>query len=245
MASAHLLGSFGRTGRVVVACAFLAVLATAVLLPGCEKRRNDSASPLVAEDIDYVLIMVFDLSGSFTDLMAHRGKAYAFALRVMDRYFRDRLGENDRIIIGQISATDKALIYDGSPVRLRREFPSAEAFRDHLLAHADPNGSRVHAATAAALDYALVTYPGITAGKTRSALFVLSDMEDTTATAKHSEQALLRSLRQYGRANGIVGLYYVEEPRLAPWRSRLRDAQVRSFVVESRIVGEPTLPSFE
>lgn len=224
----------------------LCLLAVTVCVAGCEKRR-DSMNPVAFNDdhdAEHVLSVVVDLSGSFEDLMAEQGKAHAFLLQVIDRYFRDRLGTNDRVIVAQISATERALLWEGTPVQLRREFPTPEAFRDMLRAKANPMGSRVNDAVSSTIEH-VMTVPGVASGRTKSAIFVLSDMLENSPNPQESEQRLDSALATYGRRGGVFGIYYCDQLVLPAWRQRLADAGFREFHVESEIVGTPTLPSFE
>ena len=228
--------------RLVIALALLALLSTQ---SGCEPRHEnpDHASPIVHQDSEYVLAILLDLSGSFTELMTKDGKAYRFAMRVADKYLR-RMDSNDRLIISQLSATNKALLWDGSPIALRRSFPSANAFRDFLLSKSDPNGSRIHDGIADTLDY-LLALPGVQSGKTKSALFVLSDMIDNAPEPEKSKERLLQALAAYGRAGGGVAFLWVDSSLVLPWRTHLKDAGIAHFAVESEIVVDPPLPTFE
>ncbi len=61
--------------------------------------------------------------------MANQGQAHKFLMRVIDQYFRNSIGANNRIVIAQLSATQPALLWDGSPVDLRQQFPTAEKFQ--------------------------------------------------------------------------------------------------------------------
>jgi hypothetical protein len=210
---------------------------------GCEPRHEEHVSPLVEQETEYALAILLDLSGSYADLMTKDGKAYRFSLRVADKYLR-RLDSSDRLIITQLSATEKALLWDGSPIALRRSFPTANAFRDFLLSKSDPAGSRVHDGIADTLDYLLAS-PSVASGKTRSAVFVLSDFVDTAPDSEKSKERLLKSLAAYGRAGGTVGFYWVDQSLVLDWRRHLNDAGIQHFVVESEIVADPPLPNIE
>jgi hypothetical protein len=185
------------------------------------------------------------MSGSYSEQMrTDSGKAYRFLMRVVDAFFRDRIGSNDRIVITQISSVDRAMLWDGSPRALREEFPSPDAFRDFLLAHSNPNGSRVHDSIADALDY-MMDRPGVAQKTTKSAVIVLSDMQENFPEPERSMARLTQALASYGRLGGVVGLYWVDQTLVPGWRKRLQSAGLRSWVVESDIVASPTLPNFE
>lgn len=193
---------------------------------------------------EFVATIMLDLSGSFSELMTKDGKAYGFALRVVDRLFRERMGSSDKIIIGQLSGSDLPMLWEGRPIDLRGAFPNSEAFGKFLASKANPGGSRIHDGIADAVDY-LLNYPGIAEGKTRSALFVLSDMLDNAPEPEKSRDRLLKALTVYGQRDVAVGFYWVHHPLVLPWRTDLQNAGIRHFVVESQIVADPQLPKFE
>ena len=212
---------------------------------GCEKYNGDNQEAVTVgrEDAECMVMICVDLSGSFADRMADDGKAYEFTLRVTDTYFRNSVGTNNRILIGQLSGTDRSLLWDGTPVELRRDFPSAGKFRDFLLKRSNPGGSRIHDGIAEAFDYVL-SDPGVAGGKTRTAMFVLSDMIDNLSDPK-SEERLAGSLQAFGKTKGVAGFYFLEHGRVPTWRQHLRQSGIRNWVCESEIVAYPTLPTFE
>src|SRR5260221_7457613 len=158
----------------------VALLAAAGLtLTGCEQvSREETGSVLNAQDPEFVLCVAIDLSGSFAEMMSEgNGRAYRFLLSAIDRYFRGTVGDNVRIIIAQLSATDRPLLWDGTPRTLRKQFPDAQSFRQFLIKNSNPNGSRLHDGIRDELTY-LMSLPGVASGKTKSCLLVLSDMDD-------------------------------------------------------------------
>ena len=222
----------------------LTVLACLLILVGCSRRPEGVEPVLIEDDSEFVLTILLDLSGSFESLMADDGKAYEFALQVLDRYFRDQLGTNSKIIIAQISNTDRSLLWQGTPRELRQQFPTAKAFRDFLRGKYDPNGSRVYDAVAQTVNYVL-NDPNVSSGKSKSAMFVLSDMLDSTSDSEQSKQRALQALADYGQRGGTLGLYYVDQLLVEEWRQHARDAGIRQCCVQADIVGRPQLPNFE
>src|SRR5205823_25060 len=110
-------------GRPMLRLTLVALLAAALV--GCTPHNPNDDSPvsLNREDADCLVVIAIDLSGSFLDMMAKDGRAYAFTLRVADTYFRSSIGTKNRLVIAQLSATDRALLWDGTPAQLREEFP--------------------------------------------------------------------------------------------------------------------------
>jgi hypothetical protein len=219
----------------VVAAAGLGWLAYDATRP--EVPENDLAD---GREYDRLVVLGVDLSGSFLSLMADRGKAWEFLLKVLDRYMRGN--GNEKLILVQLSGNKSALLWDGTPAQLRKDFPDREAFRKHLLAKADPNASRLFDGVAEALEYA-GALPGVTA-KTKRALIVLSDVEDNLSAAG-AEQRLVGALRGFGQRGGAVGVYFVSHTLVPRWRANLQAAGVRHHAVESHIAASPTLPSFD
>src|SRR5262245_32506304 len=123
-----------------------AFLAAAILVCGCTKHTDqaDQQISLGREDADYLVVIAVDLSGSFADLMTRDGKGYEFTMRVADKYFRNSIGTTNRIVIAQLSGTERALLWDGTPVQLRQDFPTAANFRDFLLKKSNAGGSRIY-----------------------------------------------------------------------------------------------------
>src|SRR5947209_6280231 len=96
-----------------------AAMVAAMALPACEGRRQKEEPILQSPDVGFVVGICFDLSGSYQNLMVEDGKAYKFAISVVDKYFGDRAGSDDRLVIGQISAIEKALLWEGSGASLK------------------------------------------------------------------------------------------------------------------------------
>ncbi len=225
----------------VVLCILMAFLVTTP--GGCAKRPTAEASIFGDDETAYVVTILLDLSGSFSEMMAKKGKAYEFALAVIDRYFRDRVGSRDKIIIAQISRNKRALLWEGTPAQLRHEFPTPESFRDFLLAKADPSGSLVNEAIARALEY-MMGDPQISSGKAKSALFVLSDMEDNGPDPTTSEQRVCQALANYAKLRCAAGFYYVDQDIIPVWQRRLTEAGFKDVRVKAGFA-MPDLPNFE
>jgi hypothetical protein len=217
-----------------------------VMLTGCQQRAEQSESVFRTDDGEYVLTIVLDMSGSFQEMMAEDGKAWAFVSQVIDRYFRDRLGRNDKLILAQLSANDRALLWRGTPLQLRQEFASASAFRDWLASRSDPHGSRVYEGIVQAVEYTLAD-PIVTGGKGKAAVFILSDMVDTAPGSDDARDRAVNALAAIGKQQGVVGLYYVDARLCSVWNRLLGDAGVppAHLRVEADIVSRPVLPSFE
>ncbi len=199
---------------------------------------------LATAETEYVITIVLDLSGSFEQLMAEEGKGYEFAQAVIDKYFRDRIGTHDQLIIAQISAEDRALLWQGTPQELREDFPDAKSFRDFPRKKSNPNGSLVYDAIAKSVDYAMGDF-NVANRRAKSAVFVLSDMEDNAPSSVQDKQRLLKVLADYGRVDGVVGFYYVDANLAGEWKRNLRATGIRQWRVESEIVQRPELPNFE
>jgi hypothetical protein len=113
-----------------------------------------------------------------------------------------------------------------------------------LLKRSNPYGSRIYDGIGDALDY-LLSEPGVADGKTRAALFVLSDFEDNFPEPEKSEKRVVQGLTTFAKKKGVVGFYFLEHPRVPTWRAHLQEAGVKNWVCESEIVAYPPLPSFE
>ena len=220
-----------------------AVVSFILGLVGCARRREVRTETLTIQEAQYVVAVILDLSGSFASFMMEGGKAWSFATHVIDHFFRERLGSQDALVIAQVSATGKPLLWDGEPYRLRQSFEDAGAFHAFLRQKSDPNGSRIYEGLAAALKYVLA-YPGVSNGNARSAVLILSDMYDTTGS-EEAKTALLKQLAAYGHVDGAVGMYWVDTNLVGDWRTHLQDAGIKNAIVTADIVDNPPLPNFE
>lgn len=222
----------------------IVVLAATLILSGCGPKRTSTEAVTGQGDHAYVCVVAVDLSGSFQHQMADGGKAYEFLMTVLKRYFDSHSATGDKIIIAQLSGTQRSLLWEGTPRELRIEFPSAQSFRDFLLRKADPNGSMIHDGVRHAIDY-VASDPLVASGKAQSAVFVLSDMLDNAPDSAGSQQRLVQSIAAYGRQGHVIGLYYVDQLQVAPWRQYLRDAGLSDYRVEPEFYGSPPLPVFD
>lgn len=220
------------------------LVATAVLLPGCEQRSTNQASePFEYDEYDYVLAVVLDLSGSFEPYMqADNPYAYRFFARLADKFFRQRMGYNDRILLTQLSTGDRPLLWEGPPDALRRRFPDADAFAQFLQTKARPGGSHAYAAVADTLSY-LTTRPGINKNTTVLTV-VLSDLMDNDPDADEAKRRLLDSLRSYSDRGGHIGLYWVDQTAVDEWSRLLVDTGLPPRVWID-IIDDPELPDFD
>ncbi len=207
---------------------------------------GQSAISLGSSEADYLVLLVVDTSDTFRQQMAEEGRAYRFATKLIDRYFRDRIGTDDRLIIARLSGSDRSLIYDGKPLELRQKFPTAEAFRTELLGHADAGGSRIYTGLRHAMSY-LLSDPRVQSGKARPALFVLSDLLDKTPPAEvHDEEGYMNhSLCELAWRNGIAGFYFVDQNETSRWVQRLIFCGVKNYRVEMAERENPPFPSFD
>jgi hypothetical protein len=209
---------------------------------GCEQYVEVDSSPIGSVEREYILAFVLDTSGSFAPRMfAGDELAYKFFLRASDAFFRNRMGENDRIVISQLSAEDRTLLWEGAPLSLRKRFGSSEALQSYIEERSNPNGSRVYAALADTLDY-IYELPGVSEGNTQICVCVLSDMLDSSPTSAEDRQRMTESLNRFAQRKGSIGLYWVDQFCLDDCRGCLNDAGIVDYVVESDIVDDPSLP---
>lgn len=225
--------------RCLLVCTCLAMC-----IAGCRKRVERPEFAFGSDDGEFVLTVVIDMSSSFQGMMARDGKAWDFMCQVVDKYFRDRIGSSDKLIIAQLSGSDKAVLWQGTPLQLRRDFASGAAFRNWLSSCADPRGSLVYDGIVQAVEYTL-SDPIMESGKGKAAVFILSDMVDTSDSDQASERAV-EALAAIGRDRGVVGLYFVDVKLCSKWRRMLTDAGIPAshMHVEAEVVGSPLLPTF-
>lgn len=224
--------------RFAVACALAASLV------GCAPRRDSGKTAFQEGSHDYICVVAIDLSGSFQHQMAEQGLAYDFLMTLLKRYYDQHSGSADRVVLVQLSGTQRSILWAGTPRELRQRFPTSIAFRDFLNEKADPNGSMIYEGLLNAFTH-VNSDPRVASGKARSGFFVLSDMLDNHPNQEQSLQNLLTSMSQYASQGNVIGLYYVDQLELAIWQKRLQDAGFREFCVEADFVGKPVLPNLE
>ena len=210
------------------------------LLAGCDPPEQNVFGERQTE---YVLTILLDLSPSFAGQLVDGG-ATDFMEAVLDRYFRHRAGSgDDLIVIAKISGDREALLWRGTPRDLREQFPSPERLREFLFKNIDSSGSRSMRPwwTPCATYWSTQMWQ---TARRKSALFVLSDMVESAADARASEEDVGRLLSEYGVKKGVVGLFFVKQSLVSHWRESLKRCGVR-FTVSSEIERNPPLPSFE
>ncbi len=212
-------------------------------LTACTPVQQGQQTVFEKPETEQVIVIAMDVSGSFAELMTKDGLAYRFTLATVDRFMRERPGQEGRLIIAQLSATGNALLWEGSPGQLRKDFSNAEAFRDFVLAKSNPNGSRINEGIANALDY-VVNHQAVRSNGAKPALFVLSDMLDNDPDGEAQLARVDSSLQDFADAGGVIGLYYVHQQMLIDWRRRIESSGVKDYRIECGIVTTPSLPSF-
>jgi hypothetical protein len=229
--------------RIIVALSCI-VIALIALVTGCAPRRIVEEQVIQRTDHEYVCAVAIDLSGSFRHQMTEKGRAYEFLMSILKRYYDSHNTNSDKIILGQLSGTARSMLWEGTPHDLRIKFPTAESFRTFLLQNADPNGSVIHDGVRNIVDY-VSSDPRVANGQAKSAIFVLSDMLDNAPDQAESLRKLLDSFSTYGKQRHVVGLYYVDQLLVAPWRQRLQASGFKEFCVEPEFYGNPPLPNLE
>lgn len=221
---------------------WLCVISLVVAPAGCGKRQEGPVSVFAEQEGEFVVTVITDLSGSCAQIMAEDGAAFRFTMTILEKYFRSRIGTHDRLIVGQISNSDKFLLWEGEPLALRKQYGSASAFAQFLRQHADDSGSRVYTGVTRALQYTMSRHTGKTK---RSATFVLSDMLDYSDSSKADAQAMLKTVAEYCQAGGSIGFFYVDQNVSQHLQRHLAELGVENFRVETDIVSSPQLPNLD
>ncbi len=217
---------------------------------GCISKDHSRKEfqPFVVEELDACLAIVIDVSGSFSDDWQKNGRAHQLFMNLMDQFFTESTGLNTRVVLGQISANDDFLLFEGTPQELANRFPSPDVLNQYLREHSDPNGSKVYDATKKMIDH-LVEIPEVTE-RTRMLTVVLSDLKDSEKDKslwRKSGNAMLDSLKKYSKAGGGVALYFVADDEKPRWRKILKQAEfaLGTYVLEGRLSETPQLPKLD
>jgi hypothetical protein len=209
------------------------------------RDRTSREEPVFEEQThDSTLTIILDLSTSCEQLMSPDGQGYELMLKLIDRYFRSRLGTGDQLILAKICGNDRALLWEGTPLELRRRFRSASSFRQFLLDHADPNGSRVYAGVTRAVEYALARQ-GKSATEAKNACLILSDFVENDPTQKGSAGKMFETLAKYSEAGGAIGFYFVDQAICPYLEKHLAEHGIKNFCVQSEVVASPVLPNLD
>ena len=223
---------------------FAIVSLVALTIVGCEAAQETEQPAIQPHNRKDILAILFDTSGSFYSLMfGSDARAYRFCASSADRFFRDKLGDESSIVLSQLSANDRPLLWEGSPMELRQKFPDPEAMRRFVQGSSDPNGSRLYGGLADTLTY-INNLPGVSTGETRVCVLVVSDMEDNAPTQEEDRKRLVEAIRRFGKAKSCMGFYYVSPQELSHCRDIVQEAGSMA-IVECGIVETPQLPTFD
>lgn len=223
------------------------VLLVMLVFAGCPQAYVPPAGPvpiLKTAKRQCMLIIGMDTSGSFMEEMfGSDGRGYEFTLQAIDRLFRQRFGEDDRVLLAQLS-TGESLLWEGSPLSMKKRFKSASSMKDFVLQNSGQGGSNLFAGIAETLSY-VSGLPGVAEGQTQTCVLVLSDMEDNSPTQEEDRKRMVEELRAFKGLPGGIGFYFVSTSRMEDTRNCLMDAGLDPSLIECGIVENPPLPSFE
>jgi hypothetical protein len=196
---------------------------------GCSGPPGDNGPHVrIEEDVpEFVLAIVPDVRSTFDDtLWGKTGQAYDFLMKSKDAFFSDQ--SDGRLIIGRVSRSRDAVLWEGSHRSFKRTFPSSDALRDALRSG---NKGEAHVDESVADIVDNLTEQHERYPKLKSALMICSDLHDPSGSSE-SEARLTESLRRYKNAGRTwLSLYWVageEVPRLkrilagSGWSSRFQ-----------------------
>lgn len=213
-------------------------------LVGCTPATppQPASAALNIEPPSYVLIIVLDLSGSYVHYM-NNGKAWNAVNKTIREFYRNRMGEHDKLVLGQISGRTVAPIFSGSPKAFGRECQSAGSFKELLSKQSDPAGSPVHASTEATLRYGM-TFMSPT---NSTFLAVFSDFDENFPEPQKTEASLVATLAEFAKKGGACGLYWLSLDQVTKWQENLTKAgfPANKMVVSGVIEAEPVFPHFD
>lgn len=213
-------------------------------LAGCTPATppQPQSAALTIEPPSYVLIIVLDLSGSYARFMDD-GKAWNAVTKTIREFYRNRMGENDKLVIGQISGVTVAPIFSGSPKAFGRECQNAGSFKALLAKNSDPHGSPVHASTEATLRYGMQ----FMSPTNSTFLAVFSDFDENYPDPVTTEAKLVSALTEFSKKGGACGLYWLSLGQVTKWHDHLVNAgfPANRMVVSGIIEAEPVFPQFD
>lgn len=220
---------------------FLIIALMPLLLAGCPRRVADEEVQVFKhQKAEHVLALVIDMSSSFAYSMQEDDpRAFRFLLNVIDKFKQERAGNNDRIVIAQLSGSDKPLLFDGKPGDLKRAFTSQDQFKQCLTQKSDHNGSKVYASIDKTLTY--LNQRVVADPETRITTIVLSDLLDNDPD-EQAKQKMIATLQRYA-PHGAIGFYWVDQTKTQEFSDILQQAGYPP-ATWSHIQYDPPLPSF-
>ena len=227
---------------------FLTVTITCLAIGCVEKQDAKHFTPFETEELDAVLAITIDLSGSFSRDWQTDGKAHRLFTNLIGQFFNNGMGTDSRLIIGQISDSGDMLLFDGTASEFMRKFNSPEAFNQFLAANSDPAGSKVYESFSQLLRY--VNSIPEAGPSTRMMLVSLSDLLDNDASFNDWDDvsdALETPLSEFASKRGGIAMYFVDRNEKPKWQSLLQSAGFKpgAFAIETGLVESPQLPSFD
>lgn len=213
---------------------FLSILAMVLtLIAGCE-RRNKERSVFQQEACAFVLLI------AVSDDVVANDDAYLFILKTIDKYFQDRIGTADQVIVARIEA-ERPLVWQGTPRTLRQKFPNAAEFRRHLTGPKAPGS--LHDGLTRSFGLLMETY-SIKKGNAKAVTMILSDMNDDQPSTEANER-FIDALVSYCKRGGQLAIYFCDQLRFEEIRAQTKKAGFDWVTLELDVHGDPPLPSFE
>jgi hypothetical protein len=214
---------------------------------GCmDSKPHQLEKPFERRELDACLTIVVDMSGSFAT--SWNDRAYRLFLELMDQFFTEGTGIEARVVIGQLSANEDSMLFDGRPEELRSRFRSADELNAYLQEHSNPAGSTVFQATERAVAYASAMQ-GVSEN-TRMMTVILSDLMDSETDVDARRKAgkvMLKTLTKYREMGGGIALYFVSPDEVGRWHEILKTAgfEPGTYVIESSLIARPQLPRLD
>ncbi len=217
----------------------LFILWICVALSGCGKRREKSDGFSFDQPATkYTLLIVADI-----DVVKSDPRSYELVVRAIDKYFHDRIGESDQVIISQISGNDHPMIFQGTVRQLRHDIPNQEAFKRYLMEHSDP-GRRLSEGLAESFEYLMNTY-SVAKGNSIPVALIISSLKEGEAETPTSEQHFIDELIKFHRSRGRMAFYYCDQQRMAWIRAQTAKAGMTWVTLEGESNKYPPLPTFD
>ncbi len=207
----------------------------AFALLGCTEREK-SSDVFRQESSDYVLLI------AVSEEVTNSDRAYEYILMAIDKYFQDRIGTNDQILIARIEGI-RPLVWKGTPRELRKEFPNPTAFRQAVLASGRETGS-LNDGLVRSLNTIMKTY-SVAQGDAKAVTMVMSSMNDPQPSAE-SDERFIEALVKYCQAGGQIAFYFVDQLRIEEIEEKTTKAGMGAWTtIEPDAYGNPPLPEFE
>lgn len=196
------------------------MLFSLVFCVGCGEYQEETPKPpkvVHPDEPHFLMVFALDMSSPFRERFLKETGTWKFVMETAANLQRDRVGENDEIVISQLSTERHSVLWQGSLRDLRRRFASPDDFKQFLI-----NNSKTAAAPSQGLANTikyLTQLPGVSERRTSVYIAAISSFEDCTGIPE-----LTLALKDLRRVGGTVEYYWVDTDAIETLQAAMMEA---------------------